>query len=109
MNTNENHIDFDRFFKKLEDKAGSLWQEILNTSKLVKAIEEGVITKALYAIYMIETYHYTSHNAHNQALVGTRPDCTSVYAKFCYQHAADEVGHEKMALHDVSSLGSINI
>lgn len=65
----------------------------------------GSVSKALYALYMIETFHYTAHNARNQGLVGVRHADNPVYAKFCFEHAAQEVGHEKMALHDVMSLG----
>jgi len=106
---NENLIDFDGFFKQLETKAGEIWDEILASSRLVQAVENGTINKALYAIYMIETYHYTSHNARNQVLVGTRSGCSAPYTKFCYQHASEEVGHEKMALHDLASMGLAGI
>ncbi|MGS0740341.1 iron-containing redox enzyme family protein [Glaciimonas sp. GG7] len=105
MNTNDNKIDFDFFFKELDVKVDQVWKEIFSTSGFINAIESGQMTKELYAIYMVETFHYTSHNARNQALVGTRENCNSVYSRFCYEHAAEEVGHEKMALHDVLSIG----
>jgi len=47
-------------------------------------------------------------HARNQGLVGVRHADNPVYAKFCFEHAAQEVGHEKMALHDVMSLGLKN-
>ncbi|QRX84055.1 iron-containing redox enzyme family protein [Glaciimonas sp. PAMC28666] len=109
MHTDENLLDFDSFFQQLENKAGTVWNEILGKSQLIQAIEKGKITKAMYAIYMIETYHYTSHNARNQVMAGTRNDCSDVYTKFCYQHAAEEVGHEKLALHDLASIGLCDI
>ncbi len=98
-------LDFESFFDSLESKLSCKWEEIFQSSKLIKVIKSGEISRTLYVIYMIETFHYTQHNARNQALVGTRKDVSAVYAKFCYSHAADEVGHEKMALHDVRSIG----
>ncbi len=71
--------DFEQFFTRIESRVGQIWDEILSSSRLARAIAEGRITRALYAIYMIETYHYTSHNARNQVLVGVRPECSTVY------------------------------
>ena len=99
------NVPFEDRLAQLEYKVSAIWSEILSKSRLAHAIQEGQIDKALYAIYMIETYHYTSHNARNQALVGVRHADNVAYAKFCFEHAAEEVGHEKMALHDVMSIG----
>ncbi|MBC8995644.1 iron-containing redox enzyme family protein [Pseudomonas sp. N40(2020)] len=101
-------ISFEQQLILLDKRIEQLWADILDNSRLVKAIREGSVTKALYAIYMIETFHYTAHNARNQGLVGVRHADNPVYAKFCFEHAAQEVGHEKMALHDVMSLGLKN-
>ncbi len=101
-------IDFAVRLDRLNTRLSQIWGEILQHSRLVNAINEGSVDKALYAIYMLETYHYTSHNARNQALVGVRYAEHIPYAKFCFQHAAEEVGHEKMALHDVMSIGLKN-
>lgn len=100
-----NDMEFDARLERLDDRVATVWDEILKTSRLVQAIRDGSIDKALYAIYMIETYHYTAHNARNQALVGVRHADLAPYAKFCFEHAAEEVGHERMALHDVMSIG----
>ncbi|HEU4538289.1 MAG TPA: iron-containing redox enzyme family protein, partial [Polyangiaceae bacterium] len=62
--------------------------------------------RQLYGIYLLETYQYTLHNARNQALVGVRAlDVSIPYLKFCFEHAAEETGHEHMALHDLRALG----
>jgi thiaminase len=98
-------ISFEQQLILLDRRIEKTWADILDNSRLVKAIREGSVSKALYAIYMIETFHYTAHNARNQGLVGVRHADNPVYAKFCFEHAAQEVGHEKMALHDVMSLG----
>ncbi|MFW9082166.1 iron-containing redox enzyme family protein [Pseudomonas sp. P2757] len=99
---------FEQQLSRLDDRIDKIWADILDNSQLVKVIREGNVSKALYAIYMIETFHYTAHNARNQGLVGVRHADNPVYAKFCFEHAAQEVGHERMALHDVMSLGLKN-
>ncbi|WKV96685.1 iron-containing redox enzyme family protein [Pseudomonas sp. H22_DOA] len=102
------HASFEQQLSLLDERIENVWADILDNSRLVKAIRGGGVSKALYAIYMIETFHYTAHNARNQGLVGVRHADNPVYAKFCFEHAAQEVGHEKMALHDVMSLGLKN-
>ena len=90
----------------LSGKLRALWAEILPSLAFVREIQAGPIDPALYARYMIETYHYTFHNARNQALVGVRAQGVSPrYTKFCFDHAEEETGHELMALHDVQSMG----
>ncbi|WP_085713078.1 MULTISPECIES: iron-containing redox enzyme family protein [unclassified Pseudomonas] len=98
-------LSFNQQLSLLDERIEKSWADILENSRLVKAIREGEVSRVLYAIYMIETFHYTAHNARNQGLVGVRHADNPVYAKFCFEHAAQEVGHEKMALHDVMSLG----
>lgn len=92
--------------RELQERLARTWEELLATSRFVQTVQRGEVTKALYAIYMLETYHYTFHNARNQALVGAQGGLQNRhYQKFCFTHAAEEVGHEQMALHDVLSLG----
>lgn len=93
-------------FDRLNARVEAVWNEILGRSKMVSAIREGEVDPRLYALYMIETYHYTSHNARNQALVGvTGRHIHPNYMKFCFHHAYEETGHENLALADVRSLG----
>jgi thiaminase len=98
-------INVDEQFARLDNCIEKTWASILSSSPLVKAIENGTVTKELYVSYMLETYHYTAHNAKNQALVGTRAGESPTYMKFCFEHAAEETGHERMALHDICSIG----
>lgn len=101
-------LDFDKFFHDADARLEALWTSLLAQSELARAIREGKINRTLYAIYMIETFHYTAHNARNQALVGVRDNSNPVYTKFCFEHASEEVGHEKMALHDLKSMGGFS-
>lgn len=86
----------------LDDEMGNL----ANGAYLEKVLTPGFVDKRIYAIYLIETYHYTYHNARNQALVATRPERGDVrYMKYCLKHAMEEAGHELMALHDLKKAG----
>ena len=77
-----------------------------NNGALDMVMTPGCVDKRLYAIYLTETFHYTKHNAKNQALVATRMESINPnYAKFCLKHALEEVGHEFMALHDIQNMG----
>ncbi|ABE57013.1 TENA/THI-4 protein [Shewanella denitrificans OS217] len=91
---------------KLEQKVATMWDSILTNSPFIHEVLDGKATKALYAIYMTETYHYTKHNAKNQALVGIMgKDLPGKYLSFCFHHAHEEAGHELMALSDIASIG----
>jgi hypothetical protein len=57
------NIDYFEMFLRLDRKLQAIWQEIFNTSQLVHAIATGSIDKRLYVRYMMETFHYTLHNA----------------------------------------------
>lgn len=93
----------DKLMQRLEKEMDELTQ----SPNLFKVLEEGFATKELYAIYLIETYHYTKHNAKNQALVAARRDgnMSVQYMKYCFKHALEETGHELMAIHDIKNLG----
>jgi pyrroloquinoline quinone (PQQ) biosynthesis protein C len=95
-------MSLDRLKNRLHSEMGRL----ATSPYLAKVMEPGFVDKRLYAIYLIETYHYTRHNTRHQALVATRPDAIDIrYMKFCLRHAEEEAGHELMALHDLNNLG----
>jgi thiaminase len=91
-------------YQNLETLVSNKWKEIFARSPFIKNIQAGEFDKYLYQMYMIETYHYTAHNARNQALVGVFGKNMPVnYQKFVFHHACEETGHELMAFHDVNS------
>lgn len=91
---------------RLNESLNQQWDEILSHNSLLKRMQEQPITKNLYAQYMTETFHYTKHNSRNQALVGVvASNISGGYQKFCMEHAAEEAGHEYMALHDLKAIG----
>jgi pyrroloquinoline quinone (PQQ) biosynthesis protein C len=104
---NKTSMNSQQRFEKLNHKVSSLWKEILDQSPLVRTVMNSPkVDRRLYALYLLETYHYTSHNAKNQALVGVRYQGDNIpYMKFCFEHANEEAGHELMALHDLKALG----
>ena len=84
------------------------WQRLLERSPFVKGVMSDRMDRRLFGIYLVETYHYVIHNPKHQALVGTRAEPLHPnYRKFCFEHAAEETGHELMALHDLCSLGGL--
>jgi len=90
----------------LERQIEDAWHDLLKNSSFVSGIRSGDFDPRLFGIYLLETYQYTSHNARNQAIAGARTlDRDPSYLKFCFEHAAEETGHELMALHDFSALG----
>lgn len=60
----------------------------------------------MYASIMHETYHYTKEDPQLQALASVyfRGDDRKFVLQFL-KHAASEVGHDEMALHDAVQLG----
>ncbi|HEY8024669.1 MAG TPA: iron-containing redox enzyme family protein [Burkholderiaceae bacterium] len=74
-------------------KQGNFWKLILGRK----------VTPALYRDLMLEIYHYTKHNSRNQAATAYS-DAPDGLLRFVYQHAAEELGHEKMVIHDLESL-----
>jgi pyrroloquinoline quinone (PQQ) biosynthesis protein C len=89
----------------LREEMTSEWSRLLEGSDLAALVHGGEIDRRLYALYLIETFHYTRENPRHQALVGARTDTDPMYARFCLKHASEELGHEMMALHDLRSLG----
>ena len=92
----------DRLKQRLENE----FEKLSGSPYLARVMEPGFVDKRLYALYMVETYHYTRHNSRNQAVVATRPESIDPrYLKFCLRHAEEETGHELMAFHDLKALG----
>jgi hypothetical protein len=91
--------------RELDVLLEAAWEGHLGVSPTARRIEAGEYDARLYAIYLIETFHYTKHNARNQALVGVRSEAPPEYLRYCFRHALEETGHELMALHDLQKLG----
>jgi pyrroloquinoline quinone (PQQ) biosynthesis protein C len=90
------------FIQTLKETVDRDWCTI-KRGKLFKLVESQTVTPNLYRDLMIEIYHYTKHNSRNQAATAfiEAPDAL---LKFAYQHAAEELGHERMVIRDLESL-----
>ena len=78
--------DINKEWEKI--KAGRFWHRVMNEQVTL----------------MLEIYHYTKHNSRNQA-VAAYVDAPDGLLAFAYKHAAEELGHEKMVIRDLESLG----
>lgn len=81
------------------------WAEVRSGAYWAHVTGNG-IDKRLYVATMAELYHYTRHNSINQAFAAWRvPPEDMALLRFCYHHADEELGHEKMIVHDLKSVG----
>jgi thiaminase len=99
-------VTVSRTLASLRQARDTAWAAIIDSAAWPAFIRAGDFDARFYGIYLIETYHYVMHNPRHQALVGALSKNQPLgYAKFCYEHAEEETGHEMMAYHDLASLG----
>lgn len=75
-------------------KAGEFWRRVMTEP----------VPRTLYRDLMLQVYHYSRHNSMNQAVAAFVPAPEGLL-KFVYRHAAEELGHERMVIHDLKSIG----
>lgn len=80
-------------------KAGRFWTRVMTEP----------LPRDLYRLMMEQIYHYTRCNSVNQAAAALRtsPERRQLL-KFVYKHAAEELGHETMVLHDLKRIGLLD-
>ncbi|RKP48232.1 iron-containing redox enzyme family protein [Trinickia fusca] len=92
-------------FSRLDHVVNQGWAEV-HAGRLWKHIREHGIDQDLYQALMVELFHYTRHNSINQAFAAWKVSPENIgLLKFCYEHADDELGHEKMVEHDLRVVG----
>jgi hypothetical protein len=74
-------------------KQGRFWDRIMREP----------VSRELYRDLMMQVYHYSRHNSMNQAVAAFVPAPEGLL-KFVYQHAGEELGHERMVIHDLKSI-----
>jgi len=94
------------FVRSLKESVTEDWDNI-KKGNFWKLIFSQAVTPALYRDLMIEIYHYTKHNSRNQAAT-SMVEAPDGLLKFAYQHAAEELGHERMVIHDLESLNLLD-
>jgi pyrroloquinoline quinone (PQQ) biosynthesis protein C len=94
------------FFAELDRVVDSGWEAARQGPFWQHVISHGA-DRELYQRVMVEMYHYTRHNAVNQAFAAWRASSPEQLhlLKFCFEHADEELGHEKMIVHDLEAVG----
>ncbi len=96
----------DTLDQSLLSRMGSL----MDRPNLLRALSPNFADLRLYAVYLVETYHYTRHNAKNQAAVAARSENIDInYLRYCLKHATEELGHENLALYDLQKISGQSI
>lgn len=92
-------------FERLDRSIDELWAHASNGEFWRHVLTHG-FDRELYRITMTQIYHYTRHNSVNQAVAAFRADPDQIgLLRFVYGHADEELGHEKMVLHDLRAIG----
>lgn len=94
------------FVPSLRQAVDAQWAEI-KRGEFWKLVMTRPASKQLYRDMMLQVYHYSRHNSVNQAVAAFVPAPEGLL-KFVYRHAAEELGHEKMVIHDLRSIGMWN-
>ncbi|MCE9595518.1 MAG: iron-containing redox enzyme family protein [Planctomycetes bacterium] len=94
------------FLERCERAAAHGWQRIY-TGPFWQHLRKTGLDRELYVGLMTEVYHFTRHNAQNQALAALRVGSDRVgLLRYCLHHAFEEAGHDLMVLHDLRSIGA---
>lgn len=91
------------FVHSLRQDIDAQWAEIKRGS-FWRLVQQRPVRKELYRDMMLQVFHYSRHNSINQAVAAFVPAPEGLL-KFVYRHAAEELGHEKMVVHDLKSIG----
>ncbi|MCG8424838.1 MAG: iron-containing redox enzyme family protein [Proteobacteria bacterium] len=92
-------------FEQLAAAEQEGWNEIYE-GDFIRHLRTHGIDRDLYVALMTEIYHYTRHNAQNQALavLGVQSDRLALL-KYCLHHAYQEAGHDQMVIRDLAQVG----
>jgi len=93
--------------EELDTLLARRWKEALSSRFALKLIKKSRgIDRRIYAMYVIQIYHWAYHTGRTLAITGANPFNTNhEYMDFCYKHAREENGHELMALSDLREMG----
>jgi hypothetical protein len=78
-------------------KQGEFWRRVMGAP----------VPVLLWRDLLLQVYHYSRHNSMNQAVAAFVPAPEGLL-KFVYQHASEELGHERMITHDLKSIGLLD-
>jgi hypothetical protein len=92
------------FIQTLRETVDAEWASIKQGEFWDRVMGQAPVTRALYRDLMLQVYQYSRHNSMNQAIAAFVPAPEGLL-KFVYRHAAEELGHERMVVHDLKSIG----
>lgn len=94
------------FLERLDEAQRAKWTEVHQGPFWIHLRAHG-LDRDLYVRLMTEIFHYTRHNAQNQALAALKVSSDRLkLLRYCLHHAYEEAGHDLMVLSD---LGSIDV
>lgn len=91
------------FLRNLRTAVDAQWADI-RQGAFWRQVMDQPVTPALYRDLMLQVWHYSRHNSMNQAVAAFVPAPEGLL-KFVYRHSAEELGHERMVVHDLTSIG----
>src|SRR5262249_6897677 len=95
----------EQFFEILDSYMLQGWKRI-HDGRFWRHLEENGLDHGLYIALMTEVFHYTRHNAQNQALASLSAFSDRLgLLQFCLRHAYAEAGHDLMVLADLEAIG----
>jgi pyrroloquinoline quinone (PQQ) biosynthesis protein C len=95
----------EELFTRLDASITQLWVEA-EQGPFWRHVTEHGFDRRLYALTMAQIYHYTRHNSVNQAIAALHAPPEQIgLLRFIYSHAREELGHEKLVLHDLRAVG----
>jgi thiaminase len=94
------------FIQSLGETVDQHWAQI-KRGQFWNYVMSNTVSREFYHDLMVEIHHYTRHNSMNQAVTAF-VNAPEGLLKFAYHHAADELGHERMVIHDLESIGLLD-
>lgn len=91
------------FITSLRETVDAEWDRI-KQGDFWKRVMSAPVSPSLWHDLLMQVYHYSKHNSMNQAVAAFVP-APEALLKFVYRHAAEELGHERMVIHDLKSIG----
>src|SRR3954469_12237900 len=92
-------------FARLDGSIAELWAQAAASEAWRRIVASG-FSAELYRRTMFQIFHYTRHNSIHQAVAALRTEPEQLeLLRFVYRHAKEELGHEKLVLHDLASMG----
>ena len=105
LNKEEMKNPMDEFFHHLDTEKNRKWDEV-HRGPFWQHLRKWGLDQRLYLGVMREIFHYTGHNAQNQAVVSMNLSSQRLpLMKYALHHAYEEAGHDLMVVRDLSCLG----